>query len=153
MYRKLSCSPCLFGCDEALLEVKSFSLSTQCKRNRKQCKTMSPRALPPWLEINSQPLGLRGCWRRKVRQNRFSIENRYLHIEYKTTQLFPFVGRLIHWSAQNCYWMLIKIKKIVMEPDLRPNDRFLSLMNITSRNCSSFHANEFVFSHNEQQKV
>ena len=24
---------------------------------------------------------------------------------------FPFVGRLMHRNAQNCYWMLIKIKK------------------------------------------
>ena len=39
-----------------------------------------------------------------------------------------------------------------MEPDLRANDRFCS-WNITSRNCSSFHANECVFSYNEQQKV
>ena len=35
----------------------------------------------------------------KVRQNRFSNENRYLHIEYKTSQLFPFVGRLMHRNA------------------------------------------------------
>ena len=33
--KKLDCSSHLFGaCDEALLKVKSFSLSTQCKRNR-----------------------------------------------------------------------------------------------------------------------
>ena len=30
LYQELSCSPCLFGpCDEALLQVKNFSLSTQ----------------------------------------------------------------------------------------------------------------------------
>ena len=33
--KKLNCSSNLFGpCDEALLKVKSFSLTTQCKRNR-----------------------------------------------------------------------------------------------------------------------
>ena len=32
-------------------------------------------------------------------------------------------------------------------------DRFLSLINVTSRNSSAFHANECIFSHNEQQKV
>ena len=40
-----------------------------------------------------------------------------------------------------------------MESDLHANDRFLSLMNVTLRNCSPFHANECVFSQNEQQKV
>ena len=40
-----------------------------------------------------------------------------------------------------------------MESDLRANDRFLSLMNVTSRNSSAFHANDCIFSHNEQQKV
>ena len=49
--------------------------------------------------------------------------------------------------------MLIKIKKIVMESDLRANDRFLSLMNVTSRNSSAFDSNECIFSHNEQQNV
>ena len=47
----------------------------------------------------------------------------------KESIFFPFVGRLMHRMTQNCYWMLIKIKKIVMEPDLRTNDRSLSLMN------------------------
>ena len=42
----------------------------------------------------------------------------------------------------------LKNAKIVIEPG-----RFLSLMNVTSRNSSSFHANECVFSHKEQQKV
>ena len=49
--------------------------------------------------------------------------------------------------------MLIKMQKIVWESDLRANDRFLSLMNVTLRNCSPFHANECVFLHNKQQKV
>ena len=40
-----------------------------------------------------------------------------------------------------------------MESDLRANDRFLSLINATSRNSSAFYANECIFSHNEQQKV
>ena len=47
----------------------------------------------------------------------------------KESIFFPFVGRLMHRMTQNCYGMLIKIKKIVMEPDLRTNDRSLSLMN------------------------
>ena len=48
MYKKLSCTPCLLGpCDEALLEVKSFSLSTQCKRNRLDCPQKSYQKL--WL--------------------------------------------------------------------------------------------------------
>ena len=46
MYKKFSCSPCLFGpCDEALLEVKSFSISTQCKRNRLDCLRKSYQKL------------------------------------------------------------------------------------------------------------
>ena len=40
-----------------------------------------------------------------------------------------------------------------MDSDLRANDRFLSLMNGTSRNSSAFHAHECIFSYNEQQKV
>ena len=50
--------------------------------------------------------------------------------------------------------MLIEIKKIVREPELRANDRFLSLMNITSRNIVrlSTQMNAYIFSHNEQQK-
>ena len=39
------------------------------------------------------------------------------------------------------------------ESDLRADDRFLSLRNVTSRNCSPFQTNECVFSRNEQQKV
>ena len=43
--------------------------------------------------------------------------------------------------------------KIVIECELRANVRFLALMNASSRYWSSIHANECVFSRNEQQKV
>ena len=46
-----------------------------------------------------------------------------------------------------------KNTKIVIESELRANVRFLALMNASSRNWSSIHANECVFSRNEQQKV
>ena len=40
-----------------------------------------------------------------------------------------------------------------MRPELRANVRFLTLMNVSSRYWLPFHANECVFSRNEQQKV
>ena len=46
-----------------------------------------------------------------------------------------------------------KNAKIVIECELRANVRFLALMNASSRYWSSIHANECVFSRNEQQKV
>ena len=46
-----------------------------------------------------------------------------------------------------------KNAKIVIECELRANVRFLVLMNASSRYWSSIHANECVFSRNEQQKV
>ena len=46
-----------------------------------------------------------------------------------------------------------KNAKIVVECELRVNVRFLALMNASSRYWSSIHANECVFSRNEQQKV
>ena len=46
-----------------------------------------------------------------------------------------------------------KNAKIVIESELRANVRFLALMNASSRYWSSIHANECVFSRNEQQKV
>ena len=46
-----------------------------------------------------------------------------------------------------------KNAKIVIECELRGNVRFLALMNASSRYWSSIHANECVFSRNEQQKV
>ena len=46
-----------------------------------------------------------------------------------------------------------KNAKIVSECELRANVRFLALMNASSRYWSSIHANECVFSRNEQQKV
>ena len=45
-----------------------------------------------------------------------------------------------------------KNAKIVIESELRAIVRFLSLMNVCSRYWSSLHANECVFSRNEQQK-
>ena len=45
-----------------------------------------------------------------------------------------------------------KNAKIVIESELRANLRFLELMNASSRYWSSIHANECVFSRNEQQK-
>ena len=56
MYKKLSCSPCLFGpCDEALLEVKRFSLNTQCERNQSDC----PRKILPEIILNTS-IGITG---------------------------------------------------------------------------------------------
>ena len=46
-----------------------------------------------------------------------------------------------------------KNAKIVIECELRANVRFLALMNASSRYWWSIHANECVFSRNEQQKV
>ena len=52
--------------------------------------------------------------------------------------------------------MLLNVNKdaeIVTESELRTNVRFLALMNASLRYWSSIHANECVFSRNEQQKV
>ena len=52
--------------------------------------------------------------------------------------------------------LLLNVKKnakIVIESELRANVRFLALMNASSRYWSSIHADECVFSRNEQQKV
>ena len=46
-----------------------------------------------------------------------------------------------------------KNAKIVIESELRANVLFLALMNASSRYWSSIHANECIFSRNEQQKV
>ena len=40
-----------------------------------------------------------------------------------------------------------------MRPELRTNVRFLALINVSSRYWLPFHANECVFSRNEQRKV
>ena len=45
------------------------------------------------------------------------------------------------------------IAKIVIESDLCANVRIFVLMNVSSHYCSPFHANDCVFSRNEQQKV
>ena len=49
--------------------------------------------------------------------------------------------------------LILKNAKIVIESDLRANVSFFALMNVSSRCWSPFHANECVFSRNEQQKV
>ena len=81
-----------------------------------------------------------------------SIWRQWLEGNRKWKYIFPFEWWLMHKNAQNCYWMLIKIKKSLWNLIYAQMIVFCS-WNITSRNCSSFHANECVFSHNEQQKV
>ena len=46
-----------------------------------------------------------------------------------------------------------KNAKFFIEPELRANVRFSTLMNASSRYWSPIHANECVFCRNEQQKV
>jgi len=46
-----------------------------------------------------------------------------------------------------------KNTKIIIESELRANVRFLALMNASLRYWSPIHANECMFSCNEQQKV
>ena len=81
-----------------------------------------------------------------------SVWRQWLEGNRKKKYIFPFEWWLMHKNAQNCYWMLIKIKKSLWNLIYAQMIVFCS-WNITSRNCSSFHANECVFSHNEQQKV
>ena len=66
---------------------------------------------------------------------------------------FSFVCWITHMNAQKCCWMLTKKAKIVIESDLCPNVRIFALMNVSSHYWSSFHANDCVYSRNEQQKV
>ena len=66
---------------------------------------------------------------------------------------FSFVCPMTHMNAQKCYWMLIKMQKIVIESDLCANVCIFALMNVSSHYWSPFHANDCVFSRNEQQKV
>ena len=59
-------------------------------------------------------------------------------------------------DANECPKMLLNVDKnakIVIESDLCSNVCFFALMNVSSRYWSPFHANESVFSRNEQQKV
>ena len=49
--------------------------------------------------------------------------------------------------------LIYKNRFSVIESDLCANVRFFALMNVSSRCWSPFHANECVFSRNEQQKV
>ena len=81
-----------------------------------------------------------------------SVWRQWLEGNRKWKYIFPFEWWLMHKNAQNCYWMLIKIKKSLWNLIYAQMIVFCR-WNITSRNCSSFHANECVFSHNEQQKV
>ena len=65
---------------------------------------------------------------------------------------FSFVCSMTHMNAQKCYWMLIKMQKIVIESDLCANVCIFALMNVSSQNWSPFHANECVFSHKMNSK-
>jgi len=59
-------------------------------------------------------------------------------------------------DAYECVNVLLNVNGsagIVVECELHANVRFLALMNASSRYWSSIHANECVFSRNEQQKV
>ena len=58
-----------------------------------------------------------------------------------------------HRNAPKCYWMLIKMQNRYWISDLCADVRFLALLNVSLRYWSSFHENDCVFSHNEQQKV
>ena len=49
--------------------------------------------------------------------------------------------------------MLINYAKIIIKSDLCANVPFFALMNGSLRYWSPFHANECIFSRNEQQKV
>ena len=71
-----------------------------------------------------------------------------LVILYGTTT--PFLPFFLHMK------MLLNVNKnakIVIESELRVNACFLALMNAFSRYWSTIHANERVFSRNEQHKV
>ena len=66
---------------------------------------------------------------------------------------FSFVCPMAHMNTQKCYWMLILNAKIVIESDLCANGCIFALMNVSSHYWSPFHANDYVFSRNEQQKA
>ena len=59
-------------------------------------------------------------------------------------------------DANECPKMFLNVDynaKIVIESDLCANVRFFTLMNVSLRCRSPFHANECIFSRNEEQKV
>ena len=59
-------------------------------------------------------------------------------------------------DAYQCPKVLLNVEKnakIVIESDLCANVRIFALMNVSSHYWSPFHANDCVFSRNEQQKV
>ena len=73
-----------------------------------------------------------------------------LNVSANESIFSSFVCRMTHMK------MLLNVNKnakIVIESELRANVRFLTLMDASSRYWSSIHANECVFSRNEQQKV
>ena len=53
----------------------------------------------------------------------------------------PFVRQMTHKNAQKCTWMLIKMQKSLLNLLYAQMIVFSSLMNVTSSNCSPFHAN------------
>ena len=63
---------------------------------------------------------------------------------------FSFVCRMTQMNAQECYWMLIKMQKSLVNLIYVKMFVFFALMNVSSRYWSPFHANEYVFSLNEQ---
>ena len=59
-------------------------------------------------------------------------------------------------DAYECPKVLLNVDenaKILRESDLCANVRFFALINVSSHNWSLFHANDCVFSRNEQQRV
>ena len=97
MYKKLSCSPCLFGpCDEALLEVKSFSLSTQCKRNRLDCPRKSHQNLYWILSLVSQVFRATGAYAHLA----FCAPKSNPYIVVKSLTIWPILQRtLSSWTT------------------------------------------------------
>ena len=71
-----------------------------------------------------------------------SVWRQWLEGNRKWKYIFPFEWWLMHKNAQNCYWMLIKIKKSLWNLIYAQMIVFCR-WNIMSRNCSSFHANEW----------
>ena len=58
------------------------------------------------------------------------------------------------WMPKNdCYWMLIHMQKLSLNLIYAQMFVFFALMNVSSGYGLPFHANEFVFSLNEQQNV
>ena len=60
--------------------------------------------------------------------------------------VFSFVCRMTQMNAQKCYWMLIKMQKSLLNLIYVRMFVFLTLMNVSLRYWSPFHANVCVFS-------